>query len=116
MDDADAEAEADGDEINAAACGWSWGGSVNPIVADAATAAVTLTLLINDTVANANANVSNTFDVIRMILDALILFIPLLNIVPTDILSFLNPPAKKREKTEKWNERFKSRIETNSLN
>lgn len=93
MDNADAGADADGDEINAAACGWSWGCSANPIVTDAAV--VTVTLLNNDTVAKANANVSNTSDVIRMILDALMLFIPLLNIVATDVLSLLNPPAKR---------------------
>lgn len=93
MDDgADADAETDGDEINAAACGWNWGDSVNPIVAEAA--AATVMLLTNDT----NANVSNIFDVARMILDVLKLFIRLLNIVPMDNFSFLNPPAKQSKK------------------
>lgn len=106
MDDADAEADTDGDEINATACGCSWGWSVNPVVDDAA--AVTVILPINEIVATVNANISNTFDVIRMILDAFILYIPLLNIVPMDILSFPNPPvndiSKKKDSLElKWN-------------
>lgn len=97
-DDADAESEADADEINAAACGWNCGCSVNPIVGDAAAAATATFPLTNDTIAMTNANVSNIFDVVRIIRDALKLFSCLLNIVPTDILSFQNPPALKRKR------------------
>lgn len=96
--DADAEAEEDGDAINAAACGWSWGCSVNPIVADAA--AATAALVTNET----NTMVSNIFVVVRMILDALKLFSPLKNIVPTDIRSFLSPPAKEKRGREQFNQ------------
>lgn len=111
--DADAEAEADGDEINAAACGCSWGCTVNPIVADAA--ATTVALVTNDT----SANVSNILVVTRMIFDALKLFIPLKNIVPTDIRSFLSPPAGERKKIQKKREREKtiqSEWNANNLN